>query len=278
MSMRIVADSCCDVSPEVEKQTGIELVPLTIQIGDKEYRDDKNLDIDGLIEDMKNSPIAPKTACPSPQDFIESYKGDGSVFVVTLSSALSGTYRSAMMAKDIFLEEVENKFIHVFDSLSASVGETLVSLHISELINKGLKEMEIVEKVNAYIKDMRTFFTLKSLDNLVKSGRVSHFVAKVSSILSVKPIMAENGEGQIEVHEKVVGAKRVFKRLVEVIGERGQNLEDKVLGIAHCNALESALAFKEEVLKRYNFKDIVIVRTGGISSVYANEGGLIIAF
>ncbi|HHZ12885.1 MAG: DegV family protein [Caldicoprobacterales bacterium] len=278
MSMRIVADSCCDVSPEVEKQTGIELVPLTIQIGDKEYRDDKNLDIDGLIEDMKNSPIAPKTACPSPQDFIESYKGDGSVFVVTLSSALSGTYRSAMMAKDIFLEEVENKFIHVFDSLSASVGETLVSLHISELINKGLKEMEIVEKVNAYIKDMRTFFTLKSLDNLVKSGRVSHFVAKVSSILSVKPIMAENGEGQIEVHEKVVGAKRVFKRLVEVIGEQGQNLEDKVLGIAHCNALESALAFKEEVLKRYNFKDIVIVRTGGISSVYANEGGLIIAF
>lgn len=278
MSMRIVADSCCDVSPEVEKQTGIELVPLTIQIGDKEYRDDKNLDIDGLIEDMKNSPIAPKTACPSPQDFIESYKGDGSVFVVTLSSALSGTYRSAMMAKDIFLEEIENKFIHVFDSLSASVGETLVSLHISELINKGLKEMEIVEKVNAYIKDMRTFFTLKSLDNLVKSGRVSHFVAKVSSILSVKPIMAENGEGQIEVHEKVVGAKRVFKRLVEVIGEQGQNLEDKVLGIAHCNALESALAFKEEVLKRYNFKDIVIVRTGGISSVYANEGGLIIAF
>ena len=89
--------------------------------------------------------------------------------------------------------------------------------------------MEIVEKVNAYIKDMRTFFTLKSLDNLVKSGRVSHFVAKVSSILSVKPIMAENGEGQIEVHEKVVGAKRVFKRLVEVIGEQGQNLEDKVL-------------------------------------------------
>jgi DegV family protein with EDD domain len=278
MSMRIVADSCCDVSPEVEKQTGIELVPLTIQIGDKEYRDDKNLDIDGLIEDMKNSPIAPKTACPSPQDFIESYKGAGSVFVVTLSSALSGTYRSAMMAKDIFLEEIENKFIHVFDSLSASVGETLVSLHISELINKGLKEMEIVEKVNAYIKEMRTFFTLKSLDNLVKSGRVSQFVAKVSSILSVRPIMADNGEGQIEVHEKVVGAKRVFKRLVEVIGEQGQNLEDKILGIGHCNALESALAFKEEVLKRYNFKDIIIVKMAGISTVYANEGGLIIAF
>lgn len=278
MSMKIVADSCCDVNPEIEERTDIQLVPLTIQIEDKDYRDDKDLDIDNLIVDMRNSPKVPKTACPSPQDFIERYKGGESVFVVTLSSALSGTYKSAMLAKEIFLEEVENKFIHVFDSLSASVGETLISLHISELINKGLKEVEIVDKVNAYIKDMRTFFTLKTLDNLVKSGRVSQFVARVSSILSVRPIMAGNRKGEIEVHEKVVGARRVFKRLVDVIGEHGQNLEDKILGIAHCNALENALAFKEEVLKRYNFKDIIIVKTAGISTIYANEGGLIIAF
>lgn len=278
MSMKIVADSCCDVNPEIEERTDIQLVPLTIQIEDKDYRDDKDLDIDNLIVDMRNSPKVPKTACPSPQDFIERYKGGESVFVVTLSSALSGTYKSAMLAKEIFLEEVENKFIHVFDSLSASVGETLISLHISELINKGLKEVEIVDKVNAYIKDMRTFFTLKTLDNLAKSGRVSQFVARVSSILSVRPIMAGNRKGEIEVHEKVVGARRVFKRLVDVIGEHGQNLEDKILGIAHCNALENALAFKEEVLKRYNFKDIIIVKTAGISTIYANEGGLIIAF
>ncbi|HZJ57557.1 MAG TPA: DegV family protein [Clostridia bacterium] len=278
MSMKIVADSCCDVNPEIEERTDIQLVPLTIQIEDKDYRDDKDLDIDNLIVDMRNSPKVPKTACPSPQDFIERYKGGESVFVVTLSSALSGTYKSAMLAKEIFLEEVENKFIHVFDSLSASVGETLISLHISELINKGLKEVEIVDKVNAYIKDMRTFFTLKTLDNLVKSGRVSQFVARVSSILSVRPIMAGNRKGEIEVHEKIVGARRVFKRLVDVIGEHGQNLEDKILGIAHCNALENALAFKEEVLKRYNFKDIIIVKTAGISTIYANEGGLIIAF
>ena len=278
MSMKIVADSCCDVNPAVQEQTNVKLVPLTIQIEDKAYKDDSSLNIDRLIEEMRRSPEAPKTACPSPQEFMEQYEGDESVFVVTLSSALSGTYRSAMLAKEIFLEEIGNKFIHVFDSLSASVGETLISMKIAELINKGLKEVEIVDKVNTYIEGMRTFFTLRTLDNLVKAGRISHLVAKVSSILSVKPIMAGNKDGEIEVHEKVIGAKRVFRRLAEVIGEQGLNLEERVLGIAHCNCLDKALAFKEEVRKRYNFKDIIIVKTAGISTVYANEGGLIIAF
>ncbi len=277
MKIKIVADSCCDVNPEVLKETKLELVPLTIEVNGKRSREDSELDIDNLIREMKESDQAPKTSCPSPQDFIEAYKGEESVFVVTISSKLSGTYRSAMLAKELFLEEVGNKFIHVFDSFSGSVGETLVSLKISELVHKGLKEMEIVEKVNDYIKEMKTFFTIKSLDNLVKAGRVSHLAAKVSSMLSVRLIMAEKN-GEIQLHEKVIGAKRVFKRLVEVIGEQGQNLEEKILGIAHCNCLDKALAFKEEVLKRYNFKDVIIVKTGGISSVYAGEGGLVIAF
>jgi len=277
MNMKIVADSCCDVNQEIKERTGVKLVPLTIEVNGKRYRDDSSLDINELISEMKKSHEAPKTACPSPQDFIEEYKGDESVFVVTISSKLSGTYRSAMLAKEIFLEEIGNKFIHVFDSFSGSIGETMISLKISELINKGLKEMEIVEKVNSYIKEMKTFFTIKSLDNLAKAGRVSHLVAKISSALSVRLIMAEK-DGEIQLHEKVIGAKRVFKRLVDVIGEQGSNLEDKILGIAHCNCLDKALALKEEVLKRYTFKDVVIVGTGGISTVYANEGGLVIAF
>ncbi len=278
MNMRIVADSCCDINSEIQEQTQVQLVPLTIQIEDEVYRDDSSLDVDRLIKKMRQSQQAPKTACPSPQEFVDSYKGEGSVFVVTLSSGLSGTYKSAMLAKEIFLEEVGNKFIHVFDSLSASVGQTLVSLKISELIQKGLKESEIVDRANAYIEDMKTFFTLESLDNLVKGGRVSPLVAKISSILSVKPIMGATENGEIRVHEKVMGVKKAFRRFVEVIGEQGTNLEDKILGIAHCNCLEKALIFKDEVLKRYNFKDIIIVKTAGISSVYANEGGLIIAF
>ncbi len=278
MLMKIVADSCCDVNEEIKEKTNVALVPLTIQLKDQIYKDDETLDIDKFLELMKANKELPKTACPSPQDFLDRYQGDESVFVVTLSSALSGTYKSAVLAKEMFLEEAKEKFIHVFDSLSASVGETLVSLKISELIKKHYKETEIVEKVNAYIKEMKTFFMLESLDNLVKAGRVSPLIAKVSSILSIRPIMAGTDEGSIKLQEKVRGAKKAFRRFTEMIEEHGTRLEDKILGIAHCNCFDKALKFKEEVMKRYRFKDIIIVKTAGISSVYANEGGLVIAF
>lgn len=277
MSVKIIADSCCDLNQSLKEQMNIQLAPLTIQLEGQVYRDDEKLDIDRFIADMKASPEAPKTACPSPKEFMDAYIGDESVFVVTLSSALSGTYKSAVLAKDMFVEEVGKKFIHVFDSFSASVGETLIALKISEMAKRGLEDSQIVEKVNEYIKEMKTFFMLDTLENLVKAGRISPLIAKVTSILNVKPIMAGE-EGTIKVHEKVIGAKRAFRRFVDAIGEEGTNLEDKILGIAHCNCLEKALEFKNEVLKRYKFKEIVIVKTAGISSVYANEGGIIIAF
>lgn len=278
MSVKIVADSCCDLNQELRKQMNIKIAPLTIQLDGQVYKDDEHLDIDSFIAKMRASSEIPKTACPSPKEFMDAYKGEESVFVVTLSSALSGTYKSAVLARDMFLEEAQKKFIHVFDSFSASVGETLISLKISEMTKKSLEDSQIVEKVNEYIKGMKTFFMLETLENLVKAGRISPIVAKVTSILNVRPIMAGTEEGTIKVHEKVIGAKRAFKRFIEVIGEGETNFEDRILGIAHCNCLEKALEFKNEVLKRYKFKDIIIVKTAGISSVYANEGGLVIAF
>jgi len=278
MTMKIVADSCCDLNDELKQEMNIEIVPLTIQLGGKTYYDDANLNIDQFIKEMKNSEEVLKTACPSPQEYMDKYVGEESVFVVTLSSSLSGSYNSAVMAKEMFLEDIGKKFIHVFDSLSASVGETLVCLKIHELIKKQHTEWEIVEKVNSYIKEMKTFFLLESLDTLTKAGRISPLIAKAASLLSIRPIMAAEEDGSIRIHEKIIGAKRAFKRFVEIIGEQGTHLEEKVLGIAHCNCLDKALAFREEVLKKYRFKDIVIVRTAGISSVYANEGGIIVVF
>ena len=222
--------------------------------------------------------VSPKTACPSPEQFMKSYEGKESTFVVTLSSAISGTYNSAVLAKDMFLEEVTNKFIHIFDSRSAASGETLISLKIHELSKLNIGEMEIVKRVNNYIKEMKTFFLLESLDNLAKAGRLNPIIAKLASVLSIKPIMGATEEGTIKLVEKVRGYKRAFNKLVDIIGEEGKNLEEKILGIAHCNCIERALQFKEEVMKKYKFKDIIIVEMKGLSSSYANEGGLVIAF
>nr|WP_307905923.1 DegV family protein [Clostridium botulinum] len=256
----------------------IEAVPLTLQLEDREYIDNESLDILKYIKDMAKCKTAPKTACPSPQDYMESYKGNGKVFVVTLSSKLSGSYNSAVLAKNLFLEEVNNKFIHVFDSVTASVGQTVIALKISELSKLNLGEIEIVEKINKYISEMKTFFLLESLDHLAKAGRLNPIIAKVANMLSIKPIMGSNDDGTIRMVEKTRGYKKAFKRFIDVIGEEGSNLEQKVLGIAHCNCLERALKFKEEVLKRYNFKDIVVVEMSGLSTTYADNGGLVIAF
>jgi DegV family protein with EDD domain len=183
-----------------------------------------------------------------------------------------------MMARKMVLENLPNKFIHVFDSFSASIGETLISLQILETLRYEQNPHKVVEKVNEYIGNMKTFFVLESLENLIKAGRITSLKGLIASLLSIKPIMRGTENGEIALVENVRGSKKALKRLVEIIGEQGEKLEDKILGIAHCNCLEKAMKFKEEVIRRYNFKDIIIVETAGISTVYANDGGLIIAF
>jgi len=277
MKYRIVADSGCDINQSTGEKLDVTIVPLTIYIGDKEFIDDQSLDIQDMLKIMNETQSAPKTACPSPGDFLEAYEGDDeSLFVVTLSSGFSGTFASATMAREMFLEK-KKKFIHVFDTLSASVGETLVSMKIHKLISEGLGELEIVKTVNKYIKEMKTLFLIDSLDNLIKAGRINKFVGRMASALHVKPIMGGQ-DGTIRMFEKNRGYNRAFRRLVEIIGEIGENLEEKTLGIAHCNCLKRAEKFRDEVLKKYNFKNIIIVSMNGLSSVYANEGGLVIAF
>lgn len=278
MKVKIVADSSCDLSEEMKNEMNIELVPLTMRLEDKEYIDNQDLDVKKYIEDMNRSKTAPKTASPSPHEFLEKYKGTESVFVVTLSSKLSGTYNNAVVARDLFLEQVGEKFIHVFDSMSASSGETLISMKIHELANKGLSDLEIVDKVSKYISEMKTFFLLESLEHFAKAGRVNPMIAKLASVLSIKPVLGSDGAGEVKLFDKVRGYKKAFARLVDIIGEEGHRLEDKVLGIAHCNCLERALQFKAEAKKKYNFKDIVVVEMAGLSSTYADDGGIVIAF
>lgn len=278
MPFKIVADSSCDLNDDLREKMNITLVPLTLELEDKAYIDDNNLNLKAYLKHMAECKTSPKTACPSPDDYINSYKGEESVFVVTLSSKLSGSYNSAELARNIYIDDIGNKFIHVFDSLSASVGQTLVSIKIHDLAKLNISELEIVEKVNNYIKEMKTYFLLESLEHLAKAGRLNPIIAKVASMLSIKPIMGSTDEGTIRLVEKTRGYKKAFSRFVDIIGEEGKNLEDKILGIAHCNCLDRALSFKEEVLKKYNFKDIVIVNMNGLSSTYADDGGLVIAF
>lgn len=278
MGYKIVADSSCDLNNGLKEKLNISLVPFKIDVDEKSFIDNDDINISELIKSMKESLNPVKTSCPSPGEFAEEFVKYKDIFVVTISSKLSGTYNSAILAKQMVLDDMAEKFIHVFDSKSASIGETLVAIKIQELIDKSLSNLEIVEKVEKYISEMKTFFILENLDNLIKNGRISKTKGLIANVLNLKPIMGDDGDGNIELVENNRGSKRAFKRLVEIIGETGEKLEEKILGIAHVDALEKAGNLKSEIEKLYNFKDIIVVETAGLSTAYANDGGIILVF
>lgn len=277
MKYKIVADSSCDLNPDLEKYMDVTLVPFKIDIDDKSFVDDENIDMDDLYKTMKASPNPIRSSCPSPGDFKDQFVDSDNIFVVTIADKLSATYNSAILAKGMIQEEVKDKFVHIFDSKGASVTETLTAIKIQESINMNLSREEIVNRVEEYIQEMKTYFISEDLSNLIKNGRISKAKGLIANLLNIKPVMRADEEGNIEPVEKIRGSKKAFKRLAEIIGEKGSNFENKIAAISHANALDKALELKDD-LKKYNFKDIIIVETTGLSAVYVNDGGIIIAF
>ena len=227
---------------------------------------------------MKSSRNQIKTACAPPEDFINKMKVQANNFIVTISSQLSGSYNSAMVAMETIKEKFPETFVHVFDSKSATAGETLIALKVKQLIEENLNPHEIVEQVEKYIPNMRTLFILDSLDNLAKNGRISNFKALLANIMNIVPIMGEDGEGRIILKEKVRGKKKAFSRLVEILDEYNIDYQNTVLGITHVNCLEKAENLRDAIKAKYNFKDIKIFDPAGLSTVYAYDGGIVIAF
>ncbi|MCL2048022.1 MAG: DegV family protein [Defluviitaleaceae bacterium] len=274
----LIVDSGCDVTAELVEHEGCMLsrVPLNLQVEDTVYVDDDNIDLNKYLAHMEASPIAVKTSAPSPSLFTEKFKLGDNVFVVTLSSKLSATYQSALAAKDMYLEEYGKKFIHVFDSFSAAIAEGVIAMKISELSKIGTGATEIVEQVNTYIENMRTFFILDKFDNLVKTGRVNPYVAKVASVLNIKPVCTEEG-GQIKMVDKSRGFPKALARMMKLIETEVSDIEQRVIGITHVQAYEKALATKEALLAHFKPRDIVIIECRGITTTYANRGGVILA-
>jgi DegV family protein with EDD domain len=250
---------------------------MHLHIEDKVFVDDENLNVDEFLEHMEASPVGAKSAAPSPNSFIEKFIGDESVFVVTVSSKISGTYQNAVAAQRMYLEEYGKKFIHVFDSMSASIGEGIIALKIAEFAKKGLSNIEIVEHVNNFIKNMGTYFLLDKFDNLVKNGRISPYIAKFASLLNIKPICGADGNGQIKLFDKARGYNKAAKRLIEIIKENTPDIENRIVGISHVKCYEKALAFKEELMKVLRVKDVFITEAKGLITIYASRGGFVVS-
>lgn len=277
MKFKIVGDSCTDFLPEDRAKAYVVSVPLTIDVGGFQIVDDDNFDQKDFLKRVAEYEGCPKSACPSPEAYIESFQEAENVYVVTLSSELSGSYNSAELAKNMYLEEHPEVKIHVFDSRSASSGQLLLARLIEQYALADMPFEEIVEKVEAFRDDMQTTFVLESLETLRKNGRLTGVKALVVSALNIKPYMKAT-DGTIQQVGQARGIRKALDKMIDYVGEVGANLSDKVVVIAHCNCLDRARCVEKKLMERYAFKGSVIIDTKGISSMYANDGGVIVAF
>lgn len=277
MSYKIIIDSCGELTREMKASGHFETASLQIDVDGYHIVDDETFDQADFLRRTKESSECPKSSCPSPERYMEGYHCEAEhVYAVTLSSELSGSYNSAVLGKNLYIEEYGEKDIHIFNSKSASVGETLIGLKIAECEEKGMSFQKVIETVDAYIEEQHTYFVLETLDILKKNGRLKGLKAVVATALNIKPVMGSTPEGSIQQLAQARGMKKALAKMVDEVDAKLTNPQEKILAIAHCNCEERAKVVKEMLLTKADFKDIIILDTAGISSMYAADGGVII--
>ena len=274
MKYKIVVDSSSDLKKDYinDENIGFEVVPLTIEVDGITFVDDDNIDIDGMLEAMHKSSGKPKTACPSPGFFANSYKEAENVLCITISSKLSGTYNSAYLGS----MDVNSK-VHVVDSKLTNGAMRLLVDKAYELMKQNLDFEVICEEMEKYRDSLHLFFVLDKFDNLVKNGRMSKIVAFIASALYIKPL-CEGVDGNIEVYEKPRTMKGALNKLVDGIASRCPDTNGRTCIVSHCKSLEDAQYVKKEIEDRYNFKEVIISEMRGLCSFYALEKGIIVSF
>ncbi len=276
---KIIGDSCCDLPEDKRNDPHFQLIPLTLQVDEHFIIDDETFDQKKFLRLVAESPNCPKSACPSPEAFKEAYRNSGAdmVFVVTLSKELSGSYNSARLGKELYEEEYgADRKICVLNSKSASCGEGLIAMKLQELCEAGKEFEEIVERITDYLDHMKTWFVLETLDSLKKNGRLTGIKSILATALNIKPVMSAN-EGVIIQVDQARGIQKALQKMVAHMKKYYQHPEELEISIAHCNNAGRAEFVKNEIQKLMRFKKIYTVETAGVATLYANDGGIIIA-
>lgn len=278
MSYRVVVDSCGELTQEMKDSGCFVNVPLSITVGEHHIIDDETFDQADFLRKVAECPDCPKSSCPSPEKYMESYRCNADhIYAVTLSANLSGSYNSAVLGKNLYEEEYGDKPIHVFDSRSASIGQTLIALKIAECEEAGMPFEQVVETVENYITDQITYFVLESLEALRKNGRLTGMKALVATALNIKPYCGATPQGTIFQAGQARGIKKALSKMVEVFVEELKNPQGKIIAISHCNCFERALSVKRMLEEKIKVKKIIVLDTNGISSTYASDGGIIVS-
>lgn len=276
--IRVITDSGCDLPVEVLVENQIEMVPLKVTFEDgQSFLDRVEISPREFRERMYRSKELPKTAAPDPNTFMEIFRRalneTGEAICVCISSGLSSTYQSAMLAHDMLGTDK----VKIVDSLSASLGEGILAIRAAELARQGLPLDTVFNMLTNYRDNLKTVFTLDTLENIVKGGRLTKFQGLVGNILDIKPLF-HGVEGKVEVLEKLRGRRRALRRMISLIGEMSKEVEKCVIGLSHMDCLEEVLELKKEIERLYKPARILVAEMGSTLGTYAGKGGIIMAF
>lgn len=281
MIWNIVSDSSCDLlMSSFESDTvRFETVPLRIQVGDQEFIDNDDLVIPDMLDAMAAEKSAASTACPSPAAFARAFEAGDYTVCFTISSNLSGTYNSAILARDMVLEEHPEKKICVIDSKSTAGAMVL-------LIRKAKALMEadttgdfesICDQLRTYQAAQRTCFTLENYDNLIKNGRMRPLVGTLLHTLGIHVIAIATPQGTIQVTDKARGEVKTYKALTAQM-KSAKDCTGVEVVIAHCENMTGAVKLKQQILADLPVKSVDIISCRGLTSFYAMEKGLIVGY
>ena len=276
--IKIIADTSADFTAEEAKAMDIAFVPFAIDAGKNTYIDDDELNLDALYADMQASQEPTRTGCPSPYNYKEAILGTGSdeIFVVTISSKLSGSYNAAKTAVEEVKREHPEKKIALIDSKSASAGTANVVNFIRKRAEEG-KDFDAIEReIRDFADKQSTFFILESMDNLIKNGRIPKLAGKAVNVLNMKPIM-RGEDGAIGLFQINRGFKKSLAKLAKEVIRINAEKSVEFITISHSHAEEKAKLFKSYIQDEIQTATIRIVQTKGLSSVYADFGGIVVA-
>lgn len=283
MSYKIVVDSCCDLTQDMKTWNNLEVVPLSLEVGDYHCFDDSGFDQDDFIAGMKANGGKAKSACPSPDAFKCAYEGEyDEVYVLTITDKLSGTYNSALQGKMLYEEENgSDKKIYVFNSLATSGIETLTALEIKRICDGGAEFDDVIKQTEDYISNHTgLYFCLESLDALKSNGRLFAIAAKVLEKIRVKLICRRTDDGNIALAGQDLTVNRALIKMAGFIGENtaGKDLSGKTVIVSYVCCPERAKLVETKIKEKTGYTDVILLKASGLNSLYASDGGIIVSY
>lgn len=254
MALKIITDSASDTPKWVIEEFQLHVIPTPVVIDEKDYFDGKTI-IPEEFYDILRSGKDVKTYHINSQMFYDNFlpyaKNGDEVIYICFSTGIAGTYNAANLAKRELLEQYPNFDLTIIDSKCASLGFGLATFYALKMLKNGASKQEIIDAIEWHCEHMEHIFTVNTLEYLVKGGRLSKTSAIAGGLLDIKPIIQVNDIGALEAIEKVRGRQKSLKRLIEMVGERGGNLTNQMIGLAHGDDAKTMESVKEQLKATY---------------------------